>query len=405
MNNNLVNSLISIPVHPNKNISQKFVRVIYTLLLVLSLMSNLLLVVHKTFLSQEVTAILNIIMLIASTIYLATFIVSTRAKQTQLNESLYQVNLQNGTIEKLGLFITSVSKRAVHADRIIKSLSKNFLKLKDMLQKVFEDAEGQTSEVEKATIAIVQLSHKINDVSSHIEQVNSITGLTKDICSHTNEGVHSLFIKTQESVDMSHQIKVKINQENERTHEIIKVVKGIKSINDQINILALNAAIEAARAGGAGRGFAVVAEQIRKLAAETKSTSLYIEEAVLTTQREMNKAYELVNRTDDIFNEQESLVQNTREAFEKVMVHMEHIISMVDTVNGSITEINDLKDSATISMSSIALSLMEKDCYEDEMNAQCENCLGDVKMLLSSSEDSETLYAQIGDITDVLSNT
>jgi len=402
MNNDLVNTLINVPVHQNKKIVHKFIKISYTLLLIATLIINLFLVLHKTFLSQELTAVFNIIMILMGSIYFIISILEIRTKQTLILEDASKIDEHKGVIQKLGLFIASVSLGQVHASGASKSLRKNFISLKVMLQKVFDDASEQTSEVEKATIAIVQLSHKINDVSSHIDYVNSITNLTKGVCSQTNEGIHSLFIKTQESVDMSRQIKVKIKQENERTHEIIKVVKGIKSINDQINILALNAAIEAARAGSAGRGFAVVAEQIRKLATETKSTSLYIEEAVLTSQSEMNKTYELVNSTDGIFNEQKNLVQNTRAAFEKVMLHMEQIVSRVDTVNSSITEINDLKDSATISMSSIAMSLMEKDCYEEEINVQCETCLSNVKALENSAKEAKTLCAQIGEITDVL---
>ncbi|MDF2614011.1 MAG: methyl-accepting chemotaxis sensory transducer [Clostridia bacterium] len=401
MNNDLTDSSINLSVHKNPKISEKFLRGIYVFLLIITLIVNLFLILHKLFLPQEVIGILNTIMTIGGGVYFIVSILTINKKENRLRENSFQMKRHEEHAGKLGLFFTSFMQRVTHVDEVINNLKTKFLGLKDRLQKVFEDATLQTSEVEKATIAIVELSHKINDVSTHIRHVNSITALTKEVCMSTNADVHSLFTKTQESVDRSNQIRVKIKEVNERTHEIIKVVKGIKSINDQINILALNAAIEAARAGAAGRGFAVVAEQIRKLAIETKSTSLYIEEAILTTQDEMNKAYNLVNSTNDIFNEQESLVQDTRAAFDKVMVHMEQIVSRVDTVNDSILEMSELKDSATISMSSIAMSLMEKDCYEDEIRSEYENCIGDVKKLLDFTAGSKRLYEQIGEIHHV----
>ncbi|CCH50392.1 methyl-accepting chemotaxis protein [Pseudodesulfovibrio piezophilus] len=82
----------------------------------------------------------------------------------------------------------------------------------------------------------------------------------------------------------AHDLKISMEELDERADKIGKVLGVIEDIADQTNLLALNAAIEAARAGDAGRGFAVVADEVRKLAEKTMEATREVHLAITGIQ-------------------------------------------------------------------------------------------------------------------------
>ncbi len=141
-------------------------------------------------------------------------------------------------------------------------------------------AEGSQSLAEGTTrqaSAIEEISATIQDVSMQIAATADNATQAGELSERTQDKVNYQDSEIQNMVSA-------MNEINDTSKEIEKIIKTIEDIAFQTNILALNAAVEAARAGAAGKGFAVVADEVRNLANKSqeaaKSTSDLINAAI-----------------------------------------------------------------------------------------------------------------------------
>jgi methyl-accepting chemotaxis protein len=123
-----------------------------------------------------------------------------------------------------------------------------------------------------------------------------------------------------------------VQQMNEETQSINKILSVIGEIAEQTNLLALNAAIEAARAGEQGRGFAVVADEVRNLASRTKDST---EEVEVALDSLLKGTGAVVSSMEDT----KSRCQDTANGAGEVAVSLEKMSDFVDEINDLSTQI------------------------------------------------------------------
>ena len=181
-------------------------------------------------------------------------------------------NMNEGLNEVIGQINEAVSQVALGSGQV-----------SDSSQSLSQGAAEQAASIEEITSSMVELSSQTKNNAENASQANQLSISARESASTGNDQMQEMILA--------------MNEINDSSKEIAKIIKTIDDIAFQTNLLALNAAVEAARAGKHGKGFAVVAQEVRNLAGRSAKAARETAELIEGSVKKVEKGAEIVDRT------------------------------------------------------------------------------------------------------------
>ena len=242
---------------------------------------------------------------------------------------------------------------AEHYETLRENFNRSLTNLRESMSEVVGASEHVGRFSDEQSAAADEMAHRTESQANTLEQTagalrDLTTGIraTADSASRMDKAMSDTRNQAENSTEVVESAVGAMDQIQETSKEISKIINLIDDIAFQTNLLALNAGVEAARAGSAGAGFAVVASEVRALAQRTSTAAGQIQELTNASETHVANGVSMVGQAgaalSSIINqvsEVSNLVSEIAEGVQKQSGGLENINSAMHELD-SVTQRN-----------------------------------------------------------------
>lgn len=234
--------------------------------------------------------------------------------------------------------------------------------------------------------AVKEISTTGQDLVRTMESVSRNAQETAQLAGAGRAGLQGMESVMHDLDTGTRSIAEKLGAINDRSQKITTVITTITKVADQTNILSINAAIEAEKAGEFGAGFLVIAREIRRLADQTASATLEIEQMVQQMQSAVSSGVMEMDRFSD---------------------QVRRGVRDVATAGSRLTEIINRVNSSTESFKQVNESMQSQSEGAHQINDAMGSLVGTAKQTAQSAHEfgraAADLQAAIGTLREAVS--
>ena len=237
-------------------------------------------------------------------------------------------------------------------DESYETLRENFnqslINLRDSMGEVISASEHVGKFSQEQSAAADEMAHRTESQAATLEQTASALrdltaniGTTAEQAAQMDEAMTRTRSEAEDSTKVVTAAVSAMDQIQQTSSEISKIINMIDDIAFQTNLLALNAGVEAARAGQSGAGFAVVASEVRALALRTSTAAGQIQELTSASESHVANGVEMVGQAGQALSgiigqvgEVSGLVSAIAKGVQKQSQGLEEINGSMETLDG-----------------------------------------------------------------------
>ena len=313
------------------------------------------------------------------------------------------VNEMVGHVKNLIQHVNQVSEQVGEAAAYMAETSGTFMETSQDIQQAVSEIEVGVGKLDVGSGDCLnqmdELSGKISNVSTNASEIEKLTTAAGETINEGIQFVQGLTKSAESTATITKNVIEAIEELENKSKSISRIVSAINDIAEQTNLLSLNASIEAARAGDVGRGFAVVAEEIRNLSDQCLSSAGQISAIVDEIVGQTSDVVEIARQAEMVVDSQSKAVGEATSSFRQINAQVEQLIVAFRDITNNVQEMDGARNETLSAIESISAASTETAACSTSVYDAAGTQLNAIKDLDQASQE---LAAKAERLLDVL---